>query len=67
MRPEQRPKTLYPYGFRGASPDFEKQFRSLHLGFVIWRYREGSSPDASGTTEARLAQSLWLGSQVFGD
>jgi len=28
----------------------------------------GSSPDASGTTEAlRLAQSLWLGSQVFGD
>ena len=37
-------------------------------GFVLWRYREGSSPDASGTTEAlRLAQSLWLGSQVFGD
>jgi hypothetical protein len=37
-------------------------------GFVIWRYREGSSPDASGTTEAlRLAESLWLGSQVFGD
>lgn len=37
-------------------------------GFVLWRYREGSPPDASGTTEAlRLAQSLWLGSQVFGD
>lgn len=37
-------------------------------GFVLWRYREGSSPDASGTTEAlRLAQSFWLGSQVFGD
>ncbi len=37
-------------------------------GFVIWRYREGSPPDASGTTEAlRLAHSLWLGNQVFGD
>lgn len=37
-------------------------------GFVLWRYREGSPADASGTTEAlRLAQSLWLGSQVFGD
>ncbi len=37
-------------------------------GFVIWRYREGTAPDASGTTEAlRLAESLWLGSQVFGN
>ncbi len=37
-------------------------------GFVLWRYQEGSAPDASGTTEAlRLAQGLWLGSQVFGD
>ncbi|HEY9780681.1 MAG TPA: hypothetical protein V6D09_11145 [Leptolyngbyaceae cyanobacterium] len=37
-------------------------------GFVLWRYQPGSPPDASGTTEAlRLAESLWLGSQVFGD
>lgn len=37
-------------------------------GFVLWRYREGTPPDASGTTEAlRLAQGLWIGSQVFGD
>lgn len=37
-------------------------------GFVIWRYREGTPPDASGTTEAlRLAESLWLGSQAFGN
>ncbi len=37
-------------------------------GFVLWRYRQGTPPDASGTTEAlRLAESLWLGSQAFGD
>lgn len=37
-------------------------------GFVLWRYQQGFPPDASGTTEAlRLAESLWLGSQVFGD
>lgn len=37
-------------------------------GFVLWRYQPGKPPDASGTTEAlRLAESLWLGSQVFGN
>ena len=35
-------------------------------GFVLWRYREGSKPDASGTTEAlRLAQGLWAGWKAF--
>ncbi len=35
-------------------------------GFVLWRYREGSLPDASGTTEAlRLAQGLWMGGKAF--
>jgi hypothetical protein len=37
-------------------------------GFVLWRYRDGAPADASGTTEAlRLAESLWLGSQTFGE
>lgn len=37
-------------------------------GFVLWRYQQGSPPDASGTTEAlRLAEGMWLGSQVFGE
>ncbi len=31
-------------------------------GFVLWRYKEGEKPDASGTTEAlRVAEGLWLG------
>ncbi len=35
-------------------------------GFVLWRYREGSEPDASGTTEAlRLAEGLWEGWKAF--
>lgn len=35
-------------------------------GFVLWRYREGSEPDASGTTEAlRLAEGLWRGGAAF--
>lgn len=36
-------------------------------GFVLWRYREGTPPDASGTTEAlRLAEGLWRGGVAFG-
>jgi hypothetical protein len=36
-------------------------------GFVIWRYRDDTAPDASGATEAlRIAQGLWLGSRAFG-
>ncbi|MGH9336289.1 MAG: hypothetical protein ACRD21_21340 [Vicinamibacteria bacterium] len=35
-------------------------------GFVLWRYREGVPPDASGTTEAlRLAEGLWRGGIAF--
>jgi hypothetical protein len=35
-------------------------------GFVLWRYREGEVPDASGTTEAlRLAEGLWRGGEAF--
>lgn len=35
-------------------------------GFVLWRYREGETPDASGTTEAlRLAEGLWRGAKAF--
>jgi hypothetical protein len=35
-------------------------------GFVLWRVREGTPPDASGTTEAlRLAEGLWRGSLAF--
>lgn len=46
----------------------DKQSDPYTRGFVPWRYRDGYPPDASGTTEAlRLAESLWLGSQVFGD
>jgi hypothetical protein len=36
-------------------------------GFVLWRFREGVPPDASGTTEAlRLAEGLWRGAKAFG-
>jgi hypothetical protein len=36
-------------------------------GFVLWRYKEGETPDASGTTEAlRLAEGLWRGAKSFG-
>jgi hypothetical protein len=36
-------------------------------GFVLWRFREGEKPDASGTTEAlRLAEGLWRGGEAFG-
>lgn len=35
-------------------------------GFVLWRYRKGEIPDASGTTEAlRLAEGLWRGAKAF--
>jgi hypothetical protein len=35
-------------------------------GFVLWRYRAGTAPDASGTTEAlRLAEGLWRGGAAF--
>lgn len=45
-----------------------KQSDPYTRGFVLWRYQPGNPPDASGTTEAlRLAESLWLGSQVFGE
>jgi hypothetical protein len=37
-------------------------------GFVRWRYKDGSPPDASGTTEAlRVAEALWAGARVFRD
>jgi len=37
-------------------------------GFVVWRYREGMEPDASGTTEAlRISEGLWRGAKAFGD
>lgn len=37
-------------------------------GFVLWRYKEGVPPDASGTTEAlRVAEGLWLGAQEWGN
>ncbi len=37
-------------------------------GFVVWRYRNTTPPEASGTTEAlRLAEGLWLGSRMFGE
>jgi hypothetical protein len=54
-----------------------ESFASTHLvldseadpftrGFVLWRYRDGSPPDASGTTEAlRLAEGLWRGAEAF--
>jgi hypothetical protein len=54
-----------------------ERFASAHLvldvvddpytrGFVVWRYREGVPPDASGTTEAlRLAEGYWRGSLAF--
>lgn len=46
----------------------DKQSDPYTRGFVLWRYQPGNPPDASGTTEAlRLAESLWLGSQVFGE
>lgn len=36
-------------------------------GFVIWRHRPETAPDASGTTEAlRVAEGLWLGAGAFG-
>jgi len=36
-------------------------------GFVIWRQRPETAPDASGTTEAlRVAEGLWLGAGAFG-
>jgi len=36
-------------------------------GFVLWRHRPDTPPDASGTTEAlRVAEGLWLGSETFG-
>jgi hypothetical protein len=35
-------------------------------GFVAWRRKPGTAPDASGTTEAlRLAAGLWAGAQAF--
>ncbi|TNE49852.1 MAG: hypothetical protein EP343_10510 [Deltaproteobacteria bacterium] len=35
-------------------------------GFVLWRFKEGEKPDASGTTEAlRVAEGLWLGHKVW--
>ncbi len=40
---------------------------SYMKGFVLWRYKEGETPDASGTTEAlRLAEGLWRGAKTFG-
>jgi hypothetical protein len=54
-----------------------ERFASSHLvldsiddpftrGFVVWRFREGVPPDASGTTEAlRLAEGFWRGSLAF--
>ncbi len=37
-------------------------------GFVRWRRKEGSPPDASGTTESlRVAEGLWAGARVFRD
>lgn len=37
-------------------------------GFVLWRYKQGVTADASGTTEAlRIAEGLWKGSQAFKD
>lgn len=36
-------------------------------GFVAWRVKPGTPPDASGTTEAlRLARALWEGAAAFG-
>lgn len=36
-------------------------------GFVLWRHRPETAPDASGTTEAlRVAEGLWLGAEAFG-
>ena len=36
-------------------------------GFVIWRYKPDTTPDASGVTEGlRISQGLWIGSQKFG-
>jgi hypothetical protein len=36
-------------------------------GFVLWRFKRGETPDASGTTEAlRLAEGLWRGAKAFG-
>ncbi len=35
-------------------------------GFILWRYKKGEAPDASGTTEAlRVAEGLWLGHKVW--
>ncbi len=54
-----------------------ERFASTHLvidsaadpytgGFVVWRFREGVAPDASGTTEAlRLAEGFWRGGGAF--
>lgn len=37
-------------------------------GFILWRYREGFDPDASGTTEAlRISEGLWRGAEAFGE
>jgi len=57
-----------------ALRDFALQHLVLDLeddpytrGFVLWRYCEGSEPDASGTTEAlRIAEGLWRGAEAFG-
>ena len=38
------------------------------LGFVLWRFKPGAPPEASGTTEGlRVAQGLWLGAKAFGN
>jgi hypothetical protein len=54
-----------------------ESFASTHLvidskddpytrGFVLWRYREGTPGDATGTTEAlRLAEGFWRGAEAF--
>lgn len=37
-------------------------------GFVAWRRKQGTPPDASGTTEGlRVAEGLWTGAEMFGD
>lgn len=55
-----------------------ESFASTHLvleteddpytrGFVLWRFREGTPGDATGTTEAlRLAEGFWRGAEAFG-
>ena len=63
MGDEELYSTLHPIATRAL---VEWQHAAYVRGFVAWRTKEGSPPDASGTTEAlRLAQALWRGSNVF--